>query len=147
MSSLARETQDADLEALFAPFGTLVQAQVMRDPHSQEPRGFGFVTFAEVDDAAKAVEALNGHVLHDRAISVQVARRARARVPTPGQYLGPPKRRDGPPRRDRPYDRDRGYGGRERGGYDRPRYDRAPRRDASPGRAPRTYDREAPADA
>lgn len=112
----------------------------MRDPHTKEARGFGFVTFEQVDDAAKAVEELNGRELLGRAITVQVARRARARAPTPGQYLGPPKRdgRDG---------RGGFRGGRDRGydrGYDRdrPRDDRRDDRPraTSPSRAPRSYD-------
>lgn len=121
----------------------------MRDPHTKEARGFGFVTFEQVDDAAKAVEELNGRELLGRAITVQVARRARARAPTPGQYLGPPKR-DGRDSRDSRDGRDaRGgfRGGRVRGydrGYDRdrPRDDRRDDRPraTSPSRAPRSYD-------
>ncbi|WFD31533.1 hypothetical protein MSPP1_002571 [Malassezia sp. CBS 17886] len=128
ISSLSRQAQDSDLEALFAPFGPMIKAQVMRDPHTRDARGFGFVTYENVDDANAAVEALNGHELLGRPIGVQRARRARARVATPGQYLGPPKR-DGP---GRPND----FGGR---GYDRhDRYDRYGRSDRY-DRRPRDY--------
>ena len=78
------------------------------------------------------MQALEGHELHGRPLVVRVARRAGARAPTPGQYLGPPKRRGGP---------------REGMRRDARAYDRPPRREGSPNRAaPRAYDR-APADA
>ncbi|WFD43656.1 hypothetical protein MPSI1_002320 [Malassezia psittaci] len=148
VSSLARDAQDADLEALFAPHGTVVKAQIVRDPHTNDSRGFGFVTLETVEEATAALNALNGHEFMGRSLVVQVARRGRARASTPGQYLGPSKRRgdgrDHGSRRDnfRGYDRERGprrdY---DRPRYDRPRYDRPPRREYSPSReAPRNYE-------
>lgn len=103
VAPLSRDTQDADLDALFSRFGPLLKAQVMRDPHSRLVRGFGFVTFERPEDARAAIDALNGHELHGRALHVTLARRARARPPTPGKYLGPPRRdsRRRPPLRTR----------------------------------------------
>ena len=95
IASLSRQAKDEDLRELFERYGPLTKVQAMRDPHSGEPRGFGFVTFERVEDADAAVQALNGHELLGRPITVQRARRARARGPTPGQYLGPPKRGGG----------------------------------------------------
>ena len=51
VAPLSRDTQDADLDALFSRFGPLLKAQVMRDPHSRLVRGFGFVTFERPEDA------------------------------------------------------------------------------------------------
>ncbi|KAF9920200.1 hypothetical protein BGZ65_011480 [Modicella reniformis] len=47
------------------------------------------------EDADAAMQVLNGFELHGRAMSVNMARRGRARTPTPGQYRGPPKRERG----------------------------------------------------
>ena len=143
VSSLSREAQDADLEALFQPFGALIKAQVMRDPHSREARGFGFVTYEHVKDAEAAIEALNGRELLGRAIVVQKARRGGARTPTPGQYLGPSKRGTRPRRGSRGGrwgDRGDRWGNRgdrwgDRGGY---------ARGASPPPRARAYEDRAP---
>ncbi|KAG8941008.1 hypothetical protein FRC00_012619, partial [Tulasnella sp. 408] len=69
----------------------------MYDPHTRESRGFGFVTMDTAADAEAAIAALNGTDLKGRNITVDKARRGRARTPTPGRYYGPPKRADGMP--------------------------------------------------
>lgn len=64
----------------------------MADPHTRESRGFGFVTFADADAAAAAIEAMNGFDLEGKRLGVEKAHRGRPRTPTPGRYYGPPKR-------------------------------------------------------
>lgn len=64
----------------------------MRDPHSGDSRGFGFVKFVLVEHAEAAIEALHGFDLEGRNMSVEKARRSRPRTPTPGKYHGPPKK-------------------------------------------------------
>jgi len=78
----------------------------MRDPHTKEPRGFGFVTMENTDEAEAATAALNATEIAGKIITVEKARRGRARTPTPGAYHGPPKRDDerGPPRGGGRYD-------------------------------------------
>ncbi|KAI9444562.1 hypothetical protein H4582DRAFT_2117158 [Lactarius indigo] len=123
---------------------------VMYDPHTRESRGFGFVTMESVEEAEAAVTALNATDLMGKTMTVEKARRGRARTPTPGRYYGPPKRNDRERYYDpRPYDsryaRDHDHedrrGGRGSGGgryEDRPRdYDRGYRY----GREPRDYER------
>lgn len=63
----------------------------MYDPHSRESRGFGFVTMETPEEADAAIEGLNATEVQGRVLSVQKARRGRARTPTPGRYHGPPK--------------------------------------------------------
>ena len=57
----------------------------MRDPHTGDSRGFGFVTFEDNGDAEAAMSSLNATDLLGRVITVAKARRGRARTPTPGQ--------------------------------------------------------------
>jgi hypothetical protein len=64
----------------------------MRDPHTKESRGFGFVKMVTSDQADAAKEGLQGEVHQGRTLSIEKARRARPRTPTPGKYYGPPKR-------------------------------------------------------
>ncbi|CAL1694737.1 unnamed protein product [Somion occarium] len=127
VSSLSKSVDTRDLEQAFAKVGRVKKAQVMYDPHSRESRGFGFVTMETGEEAEAAITALNGTDLNGKNMTVEKARRGRARTPTPGRYYGPPKRGDNErPYDPRPYDSrySRGYGGpvdepRSR----RPRYD------------------------
>ena len=64
----------------------------MKDPHTQESRGFGFVKMVTAEQADAAKDALQGEVIEGRTLSIEKARRARPRTPTPGKYFGPPKR-------------------------------------------------------
>lgn len=64
----------------------------MKDPHTQESRGFGFVKMVTPEQADAAKEGLQGEVFEGRTLSIEKARRARPRTPTPGKYFGPPKR-------------------------------------------------------
>jgi len=107
-------TED-EVSRLFEKYGNVEKCNIMRDPHTKDSRGFGFVNMmtAEQADAAKA--ALQGENIEGRTLSIEKARRARPRTPTPGKYFGPPKRDDFRSRGGRYGDR---YGDR-RGGYDR----------------------------
>ena len=64
----------------------------MRDPHSGDSRGFGFVKMVTSDQADAARDGLQGQVHEGRTLSIEKARRNRPRTPTPGKYYGPPKR-------------------------------------------------------
>lgn len=64
----------------------------MRDPHTRESRGFGFVKMVTSETADAAKDALQGEVYEGRTLSIEKARRAKPRTPTPGKYFGPPKR-------------------------------------------------------
>ncbi|KAI8352802.1 hypothetical protein B0O80DRAFT_453961 [Mortierella sp. GBAus27b] len=92
VNSLAIKTETSDLEDLFGKYGKVEKVQIMTDPHTRESRGFAFVTMVRGEDAEAALQVLNGFELHGRPMSVKMAKRGRARTPTPGQYRGPPKR-------------------------------------------------------
>lgn len=64
----------------------------MRDPHTKESRGFGFVKMVTSEQADAAKEGLQGEQIEGRTLSIEKARRSRPRTPTPGKYFGPPKR-------------------------------------------------------
>lgn len=83
---------EREVEELFAKHGDVEKCNIMRDPHTRESRGFGFVKMVTAEDAEKAREALQGEVIEGRTLSIEKARRARPRTPTPGKYFGPPKR-------------------------------------------------------
>ena len=82
---------EEDVTALFEKYGMVEKCNIMRDPHTKESRGFGFVNMASVEAADAAKEGLQGEVHEGRTLSIEKARRAKPRTPTPGRYYGPPK--------------------------------------------------------
>ncbi|KAL7943009.1 hypothetical protein V8C42DRAFT_144991 [Trichoderma barbatum] len=104
---------EAEVSKMFEKYGEVEKCQIMRDPHTKESRGFGFVKMVTSEQAEAAREGLQGEVIEGRTMSIEKARRARPRTPTPGKYFGPPKR---DPRSRFDERRRGGYGG---GGYSR----------------------------
>jgi len=64
---------DADLNSIFAAYGTVVSANVVIDKFSKRSKGFGFVEFESEEDAMKAMEALNNSEQMGRNIAVKEA--------------------------------------------------------------------------
>ncbi|XP_006418974.2 cold-inducible RNA-binding protein isoform X2 [Eutrema salsugineum] len=76
VSRLSAYTTDRSLRQLFSPFGQIKDARLIRDPETQRPKGFGFVTFESEDDAQKALKSLDGRIVDGRLIFVEVAKNA-----------------------------------------------------------------------
>lgn len=65
---------DEDLKKLFAEYGDVEEAIIIKDKFSGRSKGFGFVTFANDDDGDKAVSALHDQEFNGRNIIVNEAR-------------------------------------------------------------------------
>ncbi|KAL7262195.1 hypothetical protein ACSBR1_000550 [Camellia fascicularis] len=65
VKNLSESTTDEDLKNTFGEYGTITSAVVMRDGEGKS-KCFGFINFENADDAAKAVEALNGKKVDDK---------------------------------------------------------------------------------
>lgn len=65
VKNLSETTTEEDLNKAFSEFGTLTSIVVMRDADGKS-RCFGFVNFENADDAARAVDALNGKLVDDK---------------------------------------------------------------------------------
>ncbi len=74
VGNLAFSTSENDLRELFSAHGVVVETHLVMDRHSGRPRGFGFVTMGNPEEAQKAVEALNGMSVEGRALTVNIAR-------------------------------------------------------------------------
>src|SRR5271163_3637511 len=74
VGNLSFNTTENDLQDTFAAFGTVTEANLMMDRATGRPRGFGFVTMSSPEEAQKAVEAMNGHSMDGRALTVNIAR-------------------------------------------------------------------------
>ena len=83
---------EAEVSRLFEKYGDVEGCSIMKDPHTQESRGFGFVKMVTAEQADAAKEGLQSETIEGRTLSIEKARRARPRTPTPGKYFGPPKR-------------------------------------------------------
>lgn len=65
------QTEDATLERHFSNFGSIEEAQIMREKYTGKSRGFGFVTFASTLDAQRAVAA--EHIIDGRRCEAKFA--------------------------------------------------------------------------
>jgi RNA recognition motif-containing protein len=74
VGNLSFNTTENDLQAAFAAHGTVVEANLMMDRMTGRSRGFAFVTYSTPEEAQKAIEAMNGATLDDRALTVNIAR-------------------------------------------------------------------------
>ncbi|KAL0063020.1 hypothetical protein AAF712_010151 [Marasmius tenuissimus] len=88
---LSRNVDTRLLEETFTRAGRVAKAEVVYDPHTRDSRGFGFVAMESPEEAEAAIAALSGTELLGKTITIEKARRGRARTPTPGKYYGPPK--------------------------------------------------------
>ncbi|KAF5208442.1 Polyadenylate-binding protein [Thalictrum thalictroides] len=67
VKNFSETTTDEDLKKVFGSYGSITSAIVMRDDTGSS-KGFGFVNFQNPDDAANAVEKLNGTTVSDDKI-------------------------------------------------------------------------------
>ena len=74
VGNLSFNTTESDLNAAFGAHGTVTETNLMMDRETGRPRGFGFVTMGSVEEAQKAIEALNGREMDGRALTVNVAK-------------------------------------------------------------------------
>jgi RNA recognition motif-containing protein len=93
VSSLPYSVDDAQLEQIFASYGTVLSAKVIIDRDTGRSKGFGFVEIEEDDKAAQAIAELHESEYEGRNLIVNEAR----------------------PKEDKPRGGGGGYGGGSRG--------------------------------
>src|SRR3954466_8224884 len=74
VGNLSYNVTENDLQDLFAQHGTVTEVNVMLDRMSGRSRGFSFVTMSSKEEADAATQALNGHSLDGRNLTVNEAR-------------------------------------------------------------------------
>lgn len=74
VGNLPYQTAEAQLSALFAQYGEVVNATIISDKFTGKSRGFGFVEMAQDEQGKKAIESLNGQEFSGRALVVNEAR-------------------------------------------------------------------------
>src|SRR3989440_9781960 len=94
VGNLSYDVDNAALEQLFTPHGTVQSAQIINDRDTGRSKGFGFVEMGDNAEATAAIAALNGQDHGGRALTVNEAK----------------------PREERPRSGGGGGGGRSSGG-------------------------------
>jgi RNA recognition motif-containing protein len=74
VGNLPYETNEDDLQALFAKAGAVESVNVMRDRETGRARGFAFVEMVSDGDAQKAINELNEQPFGGRRLTVNEAR-------------------------------------------------------------------------
>ena len=74
VGGLAYAVTEKDLETMFAEFGTVSSAAVIKDRDSGQSKGFGFVEMSNDEEAKAAMAAMNGKDVSGRSLTVNEAR-------------------------------------------------------------------------
>jgi cold-inducible RNA-binding protein len=74
VGNLAFQTTSQELQELFATAGTVESASVVEDRDTGRSRGFAFVEMSTKEEAASAIEQLNGKEVGGRALKVNEAK-------------------------------------------------------------------------
>jgi RNA recognition motif-containing protein len=74
VGNLAFTVTEKDLREKFSEYGELTEVTIIMDRMSGRSKGFAFVTFANDENAKKAISELNGKEFQGRAMKVNEAR-------------------------------------------------------------------------
>lgn len=74
VGNLPFNTEEAQLQELFAQAGTVDTVSVVRDRETGRARGFAFVEMGSDEEAQQAIKQLNSYELGGRALTVNEAR-------------------------------------------------------------------------
>ena len=74
VGNLPRQMNDAQLNELAAPYGTVVSATVATERSSGESKGFGFVEFGSDEEGRAAIAGLNGKEVDGQTLKADEAK-------------------------------------------------------------------------
>lgn|SRR3989304_127650 len=74
VGGLSYSVTDQQLQELFAAHGTVESARIITDRLTDNSRGFGFVEMGTVQEAEKAIQALNGTEQNGRTLTVNMSK-------------------------------------------------------------------------
>jgi polyadenylate-binding protein len=121
VKNLDDNVDDEKLKEIFAKYGAISSAHIMRDDKDNTSKGFGFVCFENPEDATKAMTELNGRIVGSKPLYVAVAQKKEVRrQQLEAQYRArsfnaphmPPQGMPFPPQMAFPYPPQQGHMGR-----------------------------------
>ena len=74
VTNISEDTSEADLQELFQPFGRISRVYLAKDKETMQSRGFAFVSFVHREDAAKAMDKLQGYGYDHLILKLEWAR-------------------------------------------------------------------------
>jgi RNA recognition motif-containing protein len=74
VGNLPFSVSEKDLQEAFSKFGEVSEVSLIADKFSGRSKGFGFVTFANDDDAKKAIEEMDGKDFQGRNLKLSEAK-------------------------------------------------------------------------
>ena len=74
VGNLSYQATEDDVRKAFEAFGTVASVNIIADKYSGASKGFGFVEMPNREEAAAAIDGLNGNDLAGRSINVSEAR-------------------------------------------------------------------------
>lgn len=74
VGNLPYNISDDDLLQMFAQYGNVDSASIIKDKFSGQSKGFGFVEMSRQADAEEAIKQLNGSAVNGRNLTVNPAR-------------------------------------------------------------------------
>lgn len=74
VGNLSYQTTESELETLFGTYGAVERVTLVRDRDTGQPRGFAFVEMTNSNEAANAMQAMNGRDINGRTLNVNEAR-------------------------------------------------------------------------
>jgi cold-inducible RNA-binding protein len=81
VGNLSFQTNEQDLNKLFAQHGTVTETNLIMDRETGRPRGFGFVTMSSAEEGQRAIDALHGQNHDGRDLTVNEAKPMESRGP------------------------------------------------------------------
>jgi RNA recognition motif-containing protein len=74
VGNLSFDVDSTALEQLFASYGTVTSANVIKDRYTGQSKGFGFIEMSSNEEAKAAIAALDGKDHGGRALKVNEAK-------------------------------------------------------------------------
>jgi RNA recognition motif-containing protein len=74
VGNLAWAIDDKKLKEIFSTFGEIIEAVLIKDKYSGRSKGFGFITFANENDAKKAISEMHEKEVEGRPLTVSEAK-------------------------------------------------------------------------
>jgi RNA recognition motif-containing protein len=74
VGNISFQATEDDIRELFSKSGAVDSVKIITDQFTGKPKGFGFVEMTTEEDAAKAIETLNGTTFMDRPLTVAEAK-------------------------------------------------------------------------
>ena len=88
VGNLSFNTTAEGVRAAFTQFGTVSDVHLVSDRETGRSRGFAFVTMGTTDEAAKAIEGMDGKTLDGRPLRVNEAEQRQPRGGGGGGFRG-----------------------------------------------------------